>query len=121
MATQPNVFSLFDAVTSALGLAWARFTQRQCQPLGRWALMHIDRDGQLQSDTVDVLEAMPLERLILVRQGPESEPRVIKVGRIVQAIDVPTGRKVILDRWLAFVGTHQGGMTLGDDDHWVCD
>jgi hypothetical protein len=97
-------FPLFDALTRALSLARERLTQRQFEPLGRWTLMHIDRDGQLQTGTVDVLEAMPMERLILVRHGPDAEPQVIKVGRIVEAIDVPTGRKVILDRWLLYVG-----------------
>jgi hypothetical protein len=51
-----------------------------------------------------VLEAMLMERMILVRPGPEAAPQVIKVGRIVEAIDVPTGRKVILDRWMLSVG-----------------
>lgn len=44
-----------------------------------------------------------MERMILVRQGPEAEPQVIKVSCIVEAIDVPTGRKVVFDRWLAYV------------------
>lgn len=100
MANQPKVFPLFDAITNALGQAWARFAERQFEPLARWAIMHIDQDGALQRDTVDILEAMPLQRLILVRQGPGHEPRVIRVSRIMEAIDVPTGRKVMLDRWI---------------------
>jgi hypothetical protein len=99
----PESFPLFDALTRALSLARERLTRRQFEPLGRWTLMHIDRNGELQTGTVDVLEAMPMERLILVRQGPGAEPQVIKMGRIVEAIDVPTGRKVVLDRWLAYV------------------
>lgn len=97
-----KAFSLFDAITAALGQAWARLAERQFEPLAKWSVMHLDQDGELQrSNAVDVLEAMPLERLILVRFGPELAPQVIKISRIVEAIDLPTGRKVILDRWLA--------------------
>lgn len=104
MVYLPDAFPLFDALTRALSLARERLTQRQFEPLGRWTLMHIDGNGELQTGAVDVLEAMPLERMILVRPGPEAAPQVIKVGRIIEAIDVPTGRKVILDRWMLALG-----------------
>lgn len=105
MACPSNAIPLLDTLTNALSQAWARLGQRQFEPLARWTLMHIDQNGELRSATVDVLEAMPLERLILVRRGPDDEPLVIKMGRIVEAVDVPTGRKVMLDRWLAYIGT----------------
>lgn len=39
---------------------------------------------------VDVLEAMPLERLVLVLRS-QDEPLVVQLGRIIEAVDVPTG------------------------------
>lgn len=65
--------------------------------------MHIYQNGELQRATVDVLEALPLERMIVVRRSPGDEPAAIELGRIIEAIDVPTGRKVMLDRWVAYV------------------
>jgi hypothetical protein len=59
MVYLPDAFPLFDAFTRALSLARERLTQRQFEPLGRWTLMHIDGHGELQTGTVDVLEAMP--------------------------------------------------------------
>ncbi|MFY9476460.1 MAG: hypothetical protein WAQ08_02125 [Aquabacterium sp.] len=103
MASTINAVPFLDSVASVLGQAWARLGQRQFEPLARWKLMHIDGDGQFQSETVDVLETMPLERLVLVCRSPQDEPLVIQLGRIIEAIDVPSGRKVILDRWIAYV------------------
>lgn len=108
MVYLPEAFPLLDVLTRTLSLARERLTERQFEPLGRWTLMHIDRNGELQTGTVDVLEVMPMERMILVRQGPDTEPQVIKVSRIVEAIDVPTGRKVVLDRWLTYVVAGNG-------------
>ncbi|HIV71484.1 MAG TPA: hypothetical protein H9903_11180 [Candidatus Aquabacterium excrementipullorum] len=105
MANTLYAVPMLDALSSALSQAWTRLGQRQFEPLARWELMHVDRDGELQRATVDVLELMPLERLILVRRGPDDEPLVIKIGRIVEARDVPTGRKVMLERWLAHVSS----------------
>lgn len=103
MSATPYAVPFLDTLATALSQAWARLGQRQFEPLAQWRLMHVDGDGQLQTETVDVLEAVPLERLILVRRSPQDEPLVIQLGRIIEAIDVPTGRKVMLDRWLAFV------------------
>lgn len=103
MASTLNAVPFLDSLTATLSQAWARLGQRQFEPLARWQLMHIDQNGELQRAAVDVLEAMPLERLILVRRSPEDEPLAIQLGRIIEAVDVPTGRKVILDRWLAYV------------------
>jgi hypothetical protein len=41
--------------------------------------------------------------MVLVRCSPENEPLALQLGRIIEAIDVPTGRKVMLDRWIAYV------------------
>lgn len=103
MASTLNAVPFFDNLANAFSQAWARLGQRQFKPLARWQLMHIDQNGELQRATVDVLEALPLERMILVRRSPEDEPLAIQLGRIIEAVDVPTGRKVILDRWLAYV------------------
>lgn len=101
MVYLPEAFPLFDALTRALSLARESLTQRKFEPLGRWTLMHIDCNGELQTGAVDVLEAMPMERMILVRTGPDTVPQVIKASRVVEAIDVPTGRRVIMERWFA--------------------
>jgi hypothetical protein len=110
MAVTLYTVPLLDTLANVLSQAWARLGQRQFEPLARWRIMHIDGDGQLQSETVDVLEAMPLERLVLVRRSPQDEPLVIQLGRIIEAIDVPTGRKVILDRWIEYIEA-QAGLT----------
>ncbi|RRS03759.1 hypothetical protein EIP75_14350 [Aquabacterium soli] len=107
MVNTLNAVPRLDALASALSQAWARLSQRQFEPLARWKLMHVDRDGELQSVIVDVLEAVPLERLILVRRSPEDEPLVIKTSRVVEAVDVQTGQKVMLDRWLVDAGLAQ--------------
>lgn len=105
MATTLYAVPLLDTLAKALNQAWARLGQRQFEPLARWQLLHIDQNGELQRTTVDVLEALPLERMILVRCSPEDEPLAIQLGRIIEAIDGPTGRKVRIDQWLAYVST----------------
>lgn len=108
MAATLYAVPFLDTLANALGQAWARLGQRQFEPLARWKLMHIYGDGQLQSETVDVLEAMPLERLVLVRRSPQDEPLVIQLGRIIEAIDAPTGHKVVLDRWIEYIEARAG-------------
>jgi hypothetical protein len=103
MVCLPEAFPLFDALTRALSQAKERLTLRRFEPLGRWSLMHIDRNGVLQTAEVDVLEAMPLERMILIRHSPDATPQVVKLSRIVEAIDSSTGRKVVIDRWINHV------------------
>jgi len=104
MVYRHSVLPLFDSLTHALSQARARLAKRQFEPLGRWTLLHIDQNGELQRATVDVLEAIPQERLIVVRPAPEAAPLIIRVRRIIEAVDVPTGRKVMLDRWMARSG-----------------
>ena len=103
MAGTFHTVANLDTLANALGQAWARVGQRQFEPLAKWQLIHIDQSGEVQHAMVDVLEAMPLERLVLVRCSPDDEPLVIKIERIVQAVDVPSRRKVMLDAWLAQV------------------
>ena len=108
MATTLYAVPLLDTLAKALSQAWARLGQRQFEPLARWQLLHIDQNGELQRATVDILEALSLERLILARCSPQDEPLVIQLGRIIEAIDVPTGRKVMLDRWIEYVEAQAG-------------
>lgn len=108
MASTLNAVPLLDSLASALGQAWARLGQRQFKPLARWQLLHIDQNGELQRVTVDVLEVLPLERLVLVRRSPQDEPLVIQLGRIIEAIDVSTGSKVMLDRWIDYIEARAG-------------
>jgi hypothetical protein len=105
MVYLPEAFPLFDALTRALSQAKERLTLRRFVPLARWSLMQIDGNGVLQTDEVDVLEALPRERMILIRHSPDATPQVVKLSRIVEAIDASTGRKVIIDRWMIHVST----------------
>lgn len=122
MATTLYAVPLLDTLARALSQAWARLGQRQFEPLARWQVLHIDQNGELQRATVDVLEAMPLERMILARCSPQDEPLAIQLGRIIEAIDVPTGRKVMLDRWMAYIEgqpgvTRPGGLEKAPTRH----
>jgi hypothetical protein len=118
MANIFNAVSSPDTLTMALSQAWTRLGERRFAPLARWQLTHLDRDGQRQNVAVDVLEVMPQQGLILVRGGPQDEPLVIQLARIIEAIDTTTDSKVMPDRWLAHVDRSlQAG--LNRPEHWV--
>jgi hypothetical protein len=105
MAYRIESISLLDPLAASLGKAWHRWVHRKAdQALARWSLMHIDGNGELQRAIVDVVGARREEKVILVRQNPQQRAVPIKASRVVEAIDVPTGRRVIMDRWFAHLG-----------------
>jgi hypothetical protein len=107
MAYRIDSISLLDPIATTFGKAWHRWAHRSVdQVMGRWSLMYIDPNGELQRAVVDVIGARRDEKTILVRQSPQQGPVVIKASRLVEAIDVPTGRRVIMDRWFAYQGHH---------------
>ena len=104
MAYRIDSIPLLDPIAT-LGKAWHRWVPRSVdQAMGRWSLMYIDPNGELQRAIVDVIGARRDEKSILVRQSPQHGTVVIKASRLIEAIDVPTGRRVIVERWFA----HQG-------------
>ena len=96
-----SIFPL-DPIAATLGKAWHWLMNRPLnQAMGRWSLMYIDPNGDLQRAVVDVIGVRRGERIIFVRSGPQKKPVAIKASRVVEAIDVPTGRRVLMDRWFA--------------------
>jgi hypothetical protein len=102
MAYRIDSIPLLDPIANTFGKVWHRVVHRSVdQVMGRWILMYIDPNGELQRATVDVIGAKRDDKTILVRQNPQRGPVAIKASRVVEAIDVPTGRRVIMDRWFA--------------------
>ena len=102
MAYLTESISLLDPIAATFGKAWHRWARRRAdQAMGRWSLMYIDPNGELQRAVVDVVGARRDDKTILVRRSAQQRPVAIKASRVVEAIDVPTGRRVIMDRWFA--------------------
>ncbi len=93
MARTLNAVPLLDTLANVFSQAWARLGQRQFNPLARWQLMHIDQNGELQRATVDVLEALPRERMVLVLCSSEDEPLAIQLGCILRPLTFQPGAR----------------------------
>ncbi|RZL03358.1 MAG: hypothetical protein EOP36_05085 [Rubrivivax sp.] len=68
-----------------------------------WALMYVDTDGVLQNTTVSVLAVHPGLRSVTVRRESDEQELILRVSKIVEAIDIRTGRRIDLGQWLAQV------------------
>jgi hypothetical protein len=107
MASRIDSIPLLDPIATTFSKAWHRLVHRSVdQSMGRWSLMYIDPNGELQRAIVDVIGARRDDKTILVRQSPQHAPVPIKASHVVEAIEVPTGRRVIMDRWFAYQGHH---------------
>jgi hypothetical protein len=66
-----------------------------------WAVMHIDADGVLQNTTVSVVAVHPGLRSVTVRREADEQDVILRVSKIVEAIDLRTGRRIDLSQWLS--------------------
>lgn len=94
-------------LSSSLALAWAfqggsRAAHRQAV-LGRWAVLYIDANGELQKIVADVVGFDAHDRSMTLRHAGVEAAQTIKFSRVAEAVDVASGRRVLLDRWLAHV------------------
>ena len=99
-------------LSSSLALAWAfqggsRGTNREAA-LGRWAVLYIDGNGELQKVVADVIGYDAQERSLTLRPSNTEAGQIIKFSRVAEAVDVASGRRVLLDRWLAHVSRRIG-------------
>jgi hypothetical protein len=107
MAYRIDSIPLLAPIATTFGKAWHRWVHRSVdQVMGCWSLMYIDPNGELQRAVVDVIGARRDDKTILVRQNPQQGPVAIKANRVVEAIDVPTGQRVIMVRWFAHLARH---------------
>ena len=65
-----------------------------------WAVMHIDTNGVLQNTTVRVISVHPGLRSVTVRREADEQDIILRISRIVEAIDIRSGRRVDLAKWL---------------------
>ncbi len=65
-----------------------------------WAVMHIDANGVLQNTTVRVIAVHPGLRSVTVRNEADEQEIILRTSKIVEAIDIRTGRRVDLAKWL---------------------
>lgn len=65
-----------------------------------WAVMHIDANGVLQNTTVRVISVHPGLRSVTVRREADEQDIILRISRIVEAIDIRSGRRVDLPKWL---------------------
>ncbi len=90
---------------------------RQASPdtLGRWSVLYIDPNGQLQKVVADVQGYAPHDRTVLLQAAPRGDGQGgqgllrVKLNRIAEAVEVHSGRRVLLDRWVSFV-TRRGAL-----------
>lgn len=68
-----------------------------------WAVMYVDADGVLQNTTVSVVAAHPGLRSVTVRREADDQEIILRVSKIVEAIDIRTGRRIDVGHWLAHV------------------
>ncbi|MEY4428852.1 MAG: hypothetical protein RLZZ182_1541, partial [Pseudomonadota bacterium] len=81
--------------------------------LGRWSVLYIDHNGQLQKVLADVQGYVPAERCVVLKPAEQAvtgaQALRLKLNRIAEAIEVHSGRRVLLDRWVSFV-TRRGAL-----------
>jgi hypothetical protein len=65
-----------------------------------WAVMHIDTNGVLQNTTVRVISVHPGLRSVTVRREADEQDIILRISRIVEAIDIRSGRRIDLAKWL---------------------
>jgi hypothetical protein len=71
MASRIDSIPLLDPIATTFSKAWHRLVHRSVdQSMGRWSLMYIDPNGELQRAIVDVIGARRDDKTILVRQSP---------------------------------------------------
>ena len=77
------------------------------QGLGRWSVLYIDHNGQLQKVLADVQGYLPAERCVVLHPADTAATGTqalrLKLNRIAEAVEVHSGRRVLLDRWVSFV------------------
>ena len=66
-----------------------------------WAVMHIDADGVLQNITVSIVAIHPGLRSLTVRRECDDQEIILRISKIVEAIDLRTGRRIDLNQWMA--------------------
>ncbi len=78
---------------------------RQASPdtLGRWSVLYIDPNGQLQKVVAEVQGYAPHDRTVLLQADEGHGVLRVKLNRIAEAVEVHSGRRVLLDRWVSFV------------------
>ena len=78
---------------------------RQASPdtLGRWSVLYIDPNGQLQKVVAEVQGYAPHDRTVLLQAYEGHGVLRVKLNRIAEAVEVHSGRRVLLDRWVSFV------------------
>ncbi|HEX5373364.1 MAG TPA: hypothetical protein VFW84_11585 [Aquabacterium sp.] len=107
MAPNLEALALVGFLAACCMLAWVVSLRRKVQPLAHWTLLHIDHNGQLQRAAVAVLGVHHLERRLMVRRHDVPGLQTLKISRIVEAIDVPSGKRVNLERWLEHIAARQ--------------
>jgi hypothetical protein len=65
-----------------------------------WAVMHIDANGVLQNTTVRVIAIHPGLRSVTVRNEADGQEFIVRLSRIVEAIDIRSGRRVDVAKWI---------------------
>lgn len=66
-----------------------------------WAVMYVDADGILQNTTVSVVAVHPGLRSVTVRREADGQELILRVSKIVEAIDLRSGKRIDLSQWLA--------------------
>lgn len=66
-----------------------------------WSVMHVDADGILQNTTVSVVAVHPGLRSVTVRREADEQEIILRVSKIVEAIDLQSGKRIDLSQWLA--------------------
>lgn len=66
-----------------------------------WAVMYVDANGVLQNTTVSVVAVHPGLRSVTVRREADEQEIILRVSKIVEAIDIRTGRRINVGHWLA--------------------
>jgi hypothetical protein len=82
-------------------------------PARCWSLLFIDDHAQMQRTTAVVQTEQPYERRLAFVCGTERCKKLIHVSRIIEARDVPTGRRVNLERWVAWHSASSGSPDSG--------
>lgn len=65
-----------------------------------WSIMYIDANGILQNTTVRLVGVHPGLRSLTLRREADEQEIIVRVSKIVEAIDIRTGRRIDLAHWL---------------------